>query len=42
MARIQGYDSAGIATLENGKLGGDAIGKRKNLETKLTAEPFKG
>ena len=39
----RGYDSAGIATLENGKLvRRRAEGKLKNLEAKLAAEPLEG
>jgi glucosamine--fructose-6-phosphate aminotransferase (isomerizing) len=39
----RGYDSAGIATLENGKIERRrAPGKLKNLEAKLTAEPMLG
>jgi glucosamine--fructose-6-phosphate aminotransferase (isomerizing) len=39
----RGYDSAGVATLENGKLTRRrAEGKLKNLEAKLAAEPLKG
>lgn len=39
----RGYDSAGVATLEDGKLERRrAEGKLKNLETKLRAEPLKG
>ena len=39
----RGYDSAGIATLENGKLARRrAEGKLRNLEAKLAAEPLKG
>jgi glucosamine--fructose-6-phosphate aminotransferase (isomerizing) len=39
----RGYDSAGIATLEGGRLmRRRAEGKLKNLETKLAREPLKG
>jgi glucosamine--fructose-6-phosphate aminotransferase (isomerizing) len=39
----RGYDSAGIATLENGKLTRRrAEGKLKNLETRLVREPLAG
>jgi glucosamine--fructose-6-phosphate aminotransferase (isomerizing) len=39
----RGYDSAGIATLENGKIERRrAPGKLKNLEAKLMAEPMLG
>src|SRR6266566_314343 len=39
----RGYDSAGVATLENGKLARRrAEGKLKNLEVKLAAEPLNG
>ncbi|MFY9657560.1 MAG: glutamine--fructose-6-phosphate transaminase (isomerizing) [Methylocystis sp.] len=39
----RGYDSAGIATLEGGKLTRvRASGKLRNLEEKLTAQPLKG
>ena len=39
----RGYDSAGIATLEGGKLARRrAEGKLKNLEAKLSAAPLKG
>jgi glucosamine--fructose-6-phosphate aminotransferase (isomerizing) len=39
----RGYDSAGVATLESGKLTRRrAAGKLKNLEAKLGAEPLKG
>src|SRR3974390_3121628 len=39
----RGYDSAGVATLENGKLARRrAEGKLKNLEAKLAAEPLGG
>jgi glucosamine--fructose-6-phosphate aminotransferase (isomerizing) len=39
----RGYDSAGVATLENGKLARRrAEGKLKNLEAKLAAEPLEG
>ncbi len=39
----RGYDSAGVATLEEGKLvRRRAEGKLKNLEAKLAAEPLKG
>jgi glutamine---fructose-6-phosphate transaminase (isomerizing) len=39
----RGYDSAGIATLEGGKLTRvRASGKLRNLEEKLTAHPLKG
>lgn len=39
----RGYDSAGIATLENGRLTRlRASGKLKNLEEKLAAEPLYG
>jgi glutamine---fructose-6-phosphate transaminase (isomerizing) len=39
----RGYDSAGIATLERGKLTRvRASGKLRNLEEKLTAQPLKG
>ena len=39
----RGYDSAGVATLENGKLERRrAEGKLKNLEAKLTAAPLGG
>jgi glucosamine--fructose-6-phosphate aminotransferase (isomerizing) len=39
----RGYDSAGVATLENGRLmRRRAEGKLKNLETKLAREPLKG
>src|SRR5271156_25680 len=38
-----GYDSAGVATLENGRLERRrAEGKLKNLEAKLAAEPLSG
>jgi glucosamine--fructose-6-phosphate aminotransferase (isomerizing) len=39
----RGYDSAGVATLENGKLTRRrAEGKLRNLETKLSKEPLSG
>src|SRR5258705_4615809 len=39
----RGYDSAGIATLEGGRLERRrAEGKLKNLETRLKAEPLAG
>ena len=39
----RGYDSAGIATVENGKLGRRrAEGKLRNLESRLVAEPLNG
>jgi glucosamine--fructose-6-phosphate aminotransferase (isomerizing) len=39
----RGYDSAGVATLESGKLTRRrAEGKLKNLETRLAHEPLKG
>jgi glutamine---fructose-6-phosphate transaminase (isomerizing) len=39
----RGYDSAGVATLENGKLTRRrAEGKLKNLETRLAREPLHG
>ncbi|PPD05752.1 MAG: glutamine--fructose-6-phosphate aminotransferase, partial [Methylocystis sp.] len=39
----RGYDSAGIATLENGRLTRvRASGKLKNLEEKLAAAPLSG
>ncbi len=39
----RGYDSAGVATLENGKLERRrAEGKLKNLEAKLAAAPLAG
>jgi glucosamine--fructose-6-phosphate aminotransferase (isomerizing) len=39
----RGYDSAGVATLENGKLARRrAEGKLKNLESRLTREPLGG
>ena len=39
----RGYDSAGIATLENGRLTRRrASGKLKNLELRLAAEPLDG
>ena len=39
----RGYDSAGVATLENGKLARRrAEGKLKNLEARLAAEPLMG
>ncbi len=39
----RGYDSAGVATLENGKLARRrAEGKLKNLEAKLAAAPLSG
>jgi glucosamine--fructose-6-phosphate aminotransferase (isomerizing) len=39
----RGYDSAGVATLENGKLARRrAEGKLRNLETKLQREPLAG
>src|ERR671922_2415380 len=39
----RGYDSAGVATLENGKLTRRrAEGKLKNLESKLHSEPLAG
>ena len=39
----RGYDSAGVATLENGRLERRrAEGKLKNLEAKLAAEPLAG
>ena len=39
----RGYDSAGVATLEGGKLTRRrAEGKLKNLETRLAREPLKG
>jgi glucosamine--fructose-6-phosphate aminotransferase (isomerizing) len=38
----RGYDSAGIATLERGLLRRRAVGKLKNLESKLTCEPLVG
>jgi glucosamine--fructose-6-phosphate aminotransferase (isomerizing) len=39
----RGYDSAGVATLEDGRLTRRrAQGKLRNLETKLRAEPLKG
>ena len=45
LARLEyrGYDSAGVATLENGKLTRRrAEGKLKNLESRLEREPLKG
>jgi glucosamine--fructose-6-phosphate aminotransferase (isomerizing) len=39
----RGYDSAGVATLENGKLARRrAEGKLKNLESRLAREPLQG
>jgi glucosamine--fructose-6-phosphate aminotransferase (isomerizing) len=39
----RGYDSAGVATLENGRLTRRrAEGKLRNLESKLRSEPLKG
>ncbi len=39
----RGYDSAGIATVENGHLGRRrAEGKLRNLENRLTSEPLSG
>src|SRR4051812_20712009 len=39
----RGYDSAGVATLENGRLERRrAEGKLRNLEIKLSKEPLKG
>ena len=39
----RGYDSAGVATLENGRLERRrAEGKLRNLEARLAAEPLKG
>src|SRR6478609_10505714 len=39
----RGYDSAGVATLESGKLTRRrAEGKLKNLESRLAREPLKG
>jgi glucosamine--fructose-6-phosphate aminotransferase (isomerizing) len=39
----RGYDSAGIATVENGRLGRRrAEGKLRNLETRLAGEPLEG
>ena len=39
----RGYDSAGVATLENGRLARRrAEGKLKNLEARLAAEPLSG
>jgi glucosamine--fructose-6-phosphate aminotransferase (isomerizing) len=39
----RGYDSAGIATLENGAIGRvRAAGKLRNLEDRLRATPLKG
>ena len=39
----RGYDSAGVATLENGRLTRRrAEGKLRNLEAKLAAEPLEG
>ena len=39
----RGYDSAGIATVENGTLDRRrAEGKLRNLETRLTSEPLNG
>src|SRR5437764_12608793 len=39
----RGYDSAGVATLEGGRLARRrAEGKLKNLEKRLEAEPLKG
>ncbi|MFZ0557812.1 MAG: glutamine--fructose-6-phosphate aminotransferase, partial [Methylovirgula sp.] len=39
----RGYDSAGVATLENGQIARRrAAGKLKNLETCLAAEPLFG
>jgi len=39
----RGYDSAGVATLENGKLTRRrAAGKLNNLEARLAAEPLEG
>ena len=39
----RGYDSAGIATVENGHLERRrAEGKLRNLEAKLTKEPLQG
>src|SRR5499426_1625798 len=39
----RGYDSAGVATLEGGKLTRRrAEGKLKNLETRLAREPLEG
>src|SRR4051794_41000295 len=39
----RGYDSAGIATLENGKLERRrAEGKLRNLEARLSEQPLKG
>src|SRR3984893_17741136 len=42
-AEYRGYDSAGVATLEGGKLTRRrAEGKLKNLESRLEREPLKG
>ena len=38
----RGYDSAGIATLENGRLERRARGKLRNLEVKLSERPLSG
>ena len=39
----RGYDSAGVATVENGHLGRRrAEGKLRNLEARLHEEPLKG
>jgi glucosamine--fructose-6-phosphate aminotransferase (isomerizing) len=39
----RGYDSAGIATVENGRLGRRrAEGKLRNLEARLSSEPLQG
>ncbi len=39
----RGYDSSGVATVDNGHLGRRrAEGKLRNLELKLKAEPFMG
>src|ERR1700680_2709429 len=39
----RGYDSAGVATLEDGRLTRQrAQGKRRNLEAKLRSEPLNG
>jgi glucosamine 6-phosphate synthetase-like amidotransferase/phosphosugar isomerase protein len=39
----RGYDSAGVATLENGRIGRRrAEGKLRNLETKFAAAPLVG
>jgi glucosamine--fructose-6-phosphate aminotransferase (isomerizing) len=43
LLEYRGYDSAGIATLENGRLTRlRAQGKLRNLEARLTTEPLRG